>query len=54
VEWLNRAFHSEKYIWPVGYAARRLARTPAGGGDEDAWHTVEVLEADGRPLFRCG
>jgi hypothetical protein len=52
IEWLNRAFHTEKYIWPVGYAARRMARTPAGGGGE-VWHTMEVVEADGHPLFRC-
>jgi len=52
VEWLNRAFHSEKYIWPVSYAARRKARTPAAGGRDEVWHTMEVLEVGGLPLFR--
>lgn len=53
VEWLNRAFHTERFIWPIGYRARRKARTPAGGADE-VWHTVEVLEDRGQPLFRWG
>lgn len=53
IEWLNRTFHSEKYIWPVGYKARRLAKTPAAGGEGEVWHTLEVLEQDGQPLFRC-
>lgn len=53
VEFLHPGFHSDRHIWPVGYAARRLARTPASGMAE-VWHGVEVVEApDGSgPLFR--
>jgi hypothetical protein len=25
VEWLHPAFHNEKYIFPVGYKAQRIA-----------------------------
>jgi hypothetical protein len=53
VEFLHPGFHSEKFIWPVGFAVRRRARTPASGGRE-LWHVAEVLESpDGSgPLFR--
>jgi hypothetical protein len=53
VEFLHPGFHSEKFIWPVGFAVRRRARTPASGGRE-LWHIAEVLEQpDGSgPLFR--
>lgn len=53
VEFLHPAFHNEKFIWPVGFAVRRRARTPASAGRE-LWHLAEVLEApDGSgPLFR--
>jgi hypothetical protein len=53
VEFLHPEFHSEKLIWPVGFAVRRRARTPVSGGKE-LWHVAEVLEQpDGSgPLFR--
>ncbi|KAF6257464.1 PHD-zinc-finger like domain-containing protein [Scenedesmus sp. NREL 46B-D3] len=53
VEFLHPRFHTEKFIWPVGFAVRRRARTPASGGRE-LWHVAEVLEQpDGSgPLFR--
>jgi hypothetical protein len=53
VEFLHPGFHCEKFIWPVGFAVRRRARTPASGGRE-LWHVAEVLEQpDGSgPLFR--
>jgi hypothetical protein len=53
VEFLHPGFHTEKFIWPVGFAVRRRARTPASGGKE-LWHTAEVLEQpDGSgPMFR--
>lgn len=53
VEFLHPRFHSEKFIWPVGFTVRRRARTPASGGKE-LWHLAEVLEhPDGSgPLFR--
>jgi hypothetical protein len=53
VNFMHPKFHDEKQIWPVGYVAKRLARTPASGMEE-VWHKVEVLEAkDGSgPLFR--
>jgi hypothetical protein len=54
VEILHPAFHNDKFIFPVGFAVRRRARTPCSGGRE-VWHTAEVLEApDGSgPVFRC-
>ena len=53
IEWLHPAFHDEKSIWPVGYKAERVAKTPAGG-DNPIRHLCEVLEApDGSgPIFR--
>ena len=53
VNFMHPKFHDEKQIWPVGYVAKRLARTPASGLREVS-HKVEVLEAkDGSgPLFR--
>jgi hypothetical protein len=55
VEFLHPGFHSEKFIWPVGFAVRRRARTPASGGRE-LWHVAEVLEQPNGsgPLFRWG
>lgn len=29
IEWIHPGFHDEKYLWPVGYKAERLAATPA-------------------------
>ncbi|KAK9830592.1 hypothetical protein WJX81_002721 [Elliptochloris bilobata] len=53
IEFLHPCFHTERRLWPVGYAAQRLAATPASGGRE-APHLCEVLAApDGSgPLFR--
>lgn len=54
IEFLHPGFHTDRRLWPVGYAAQRLAATPASGGREAA-HLCEVLAApDGSgPLFRC-
>jgi hypothetical protein len=55
VEFLHPAFHNDKFIYPVGFAVRRRARTPCSDG-RVIWHTAEVLQApDGSgPLFRWG
>ena len=54
IEFLHPGFHTDRRLWPVGYAAQRLAASPASGGREAA-HLCEVLAApDGSgPLFRC-
>ena len=53
IEFLHPGFHTDRRLWPIGYAAQRLAATPASGGREAA-HLCEVLAApDGSgPLFR--
>jgi F/Y-rich N-terminus len=53
VEFVHPGFHSEKHIWPVGYAAQRVAATPASAM-QSAPHLCEILEnPDGSgPLFR--
>jgi len=53
VEFVHPGFHSDKFIYPVGFAVRRRAKTPNSGGKE-IWHTAEILEdpqGDG-PVFR--
>jgi hypothetical protein len=52
VEFLHPHFHNEKFIFPVGFAVKRRARTAAGG--RELWHLAEILDQpDGSgPLFR--
>lgn len=52
VEYVHPRFHTDKFIYPVGFALKRRARI---GGDKEVWHTAEILESpDGSgPLFRC-
>lgn len=53
VEFLHPRFHTEKFIYPVGYSVRRKTRSPASNGSE-LWHICEIQEQpDGSgPLFR--
>eukprot|EP00775_Hariotina_reticulata_P004536 gene4536-4788_t len=42
VEFLHPHFHNEKFIFPVGFAVKRRARTAAGG--QESWHLAEILD----------
>lgn len=55
IEWLHPGFHDEKRLWPVGYAAERVAATPASG-NRPAPHRCEIAAASNGsgPVFRCG
>lgn len=54
IEWNNSHFHSENYIWPVGYKVERKMKSfysPA----ETVEHVIEILppkEKNGEPVFR--
>jgi hypothetical protein len=53
VEFVHPRFHNDKFIFPVGFAVRRRARTPLSG-DREVWHTAEILEdpLGTGPIFR--
>lgn len=53
VEFVHPGFHNDKFIFPVGFAVRRRAKTPSSGNTE-IWHRAEIVEdTDGSgPLFR--
>lgn len=55
IEYVNPLYHNEKFIFPVGYKATRVAATPASGGKE-VEHTMEILKGAGTcgAIFRCG
>ena len=57
IEWVHPAFHSEQYLWPVGFRSTRIASSFLSR-DRAEKHSCEVIEApDGSgPLFRfeCG
>jgi len=53
IEFLHPGFHSARSLWPPGYAAERLAATPASGGREVPHRCEVVAAADGTgPRFR--
>jgi hypothetical protein len=53
VEYVHPRFHSDKFIFPVGFAIKRRAKTPCSA-DKEVWHTAEIMaNPDGSgPLFR--
>ncbi|CAG9463366.1 unnamed protein product [Pedinophyceae sp. YPF-701] len=52
IEYLMPMYHTRKHIFPVGYAAERLAKLPSAGGQE-VWCRCTIEDGDGTaPTFR--
>jgi len=47
----REAFHSDKYIWPVGFKSVRIFQS-AIDPEERALYTCEILDGGDKPLFR--
>lgn len=47
------SFHSDKYIWPIGYRAiRQFWSVISNEPDKKCEYTCEILDGGGKPLFR--
>ena len=47
------SFHSDKYIWPIGYrAVRQFWSLISNEPDKKCEYTCEILDGGGKPLLR--
>lgn len=49
----KEAFHSDKYIWPIGYTSmRQFTSLISNEPDKKCDYKCEILDGGGKPLFR--